>query len=107
MEHKDQDGYYNCFKGLMDRSIDNEVYSYISVKAHNNEYYFSKIPLMESLDYANTRGIPVWTELKLLRFLEAKDEATLTGINWVNNRLSFKIRSSIKDSNGLTCMVPY
>ena len=107
MEHKDQDGYYNCFKGLMDRSLDNEVYSYISVKAHNNEYYFSKVPLMKSLDYANSKGIPVWTELKLLGFLKAKDEATFTDINWANNQLSFKIKSSLKHSNGLTCMVPY
>ncbi|MEP7142662.1 MAG: hypothetical protein ABI707_07320 [Ferruginibacter sp.] len=107
MEHKDQDGYYNCFKGLMDRSIDNEVYSYISVKAHNNEYYFSKIPLMKSLDYANSRGIPVWTEAKLLGFLKAKDEATFSNINWANNRLSFKIKSSLRHDNDLTCMIPY
>jgi hypothetical protein len=107
MEHKDQDGYFNCFKGLMDRSLDDEVYSYISAKAHNNEYYFSKIPLMKSLDYANSRGIPVWTELKLLSFLKAKDEAAFTNINWANNRLSFKIKSSLTNINRLTCMVPY
>ena len=64
--------YYNCFKGLMDRSLDNEVYSFISVKAHNNEYYFSEKPLMKMLDYANSKGIPVWTELKLLDFLKQK-----------------------------------
>ncbi len=107
MEHKDQDGYYNCFKGLMDRSLNEGVYSYISVKAHNNEYYFSKIPLMKSLDYANSKGVPVWTEHKLLGFLQAKDAATFTGINWANDRLSFKIQSLINHSNGLTCMVPY
>jgi hypothetical protein len=107
MEHKDQDGYYNCFKGLMDRSLGNEVYSYISVKAHNNEYYFSKIPLMKSLDYANSKGIPVWTEVKLLGFMKAKDEAAFTDIHWANNRLSFKIKSLIKHPSGLTCMIPY
>ena len=107
MEHKDQDGYYNCFKGLMDRSLENEVYSYISIKAHNNEYYFSKMPLMKILDYANSKGIPVWTELKLLDFLKAKDEATFTDINWTNNQLSFKIKSSLTHSNGLCCMIPF
>ncbi len=34
--------FINCFKGLMDRSLYNEVYSFISVKSHNDEYYFSK-----------------------------------------------------------------
>ncbi len=58
MEHKDQDGFFNCFQGLMDRSLNNEVYSFICVKAHNAEYFFSKIPLMKMLDYANDRGIP-------------------------------------------------
>jgi hypothetical protein len=107
MEHKDQDGYYNCFKGLMDRSLDNDVYSYISVRAHNNEYYFSKTPLMKALDYANSKGIPVWTELNLLGFLKAKDEATFTAIKWSNSRLSFKIKSSLTHRSRLTYMIPY
>ena len=106
MEHDDKDGFYNCFKGLLDRSVDNEVYSFISVKAHNAEYFFSEKPLMKMLDYANGKSIPVWTELKLLDFLRAKDEATFTDINWANNKLSFKIRSSLAHSNELTCMVP-
>ena len=107
MEHDDKDGFYNCFKGLMDRSLDSGVYSFISVKAHNAEYFFSEVPLMKMLDYANSRGIPVWTELKLLDFLKAKDEAAFTDINWANNQLSFKIKSSLTHSNGLSCMVPF
>jgi hypothetical protein len=92
---------------MMDRSLNNEVYSFISVRAHNNEYYFSKVPLMKMLDYAIVRGIPVWTELKLLNFLKAKDEATFTDINWRNHQLLFKIKSSLTHSNGLSCNVPY
>ncbi|MEP6514394.1 MAG: hypothetical protein ABJA79_11020 [Parafilimonas sp.] len=108
MEHKDSIGFYNCFKGLMDRSLNNEVYSYISVKAHNNEYYFSKTPLMNMLDYARDNHIPVWNPVKLLEFLKAKDEATFTNIEWkVNNQLSFKIKSALKHSNELACMIPY
>ncbi len=74
-ELKDPDGFYNCFKGLMDRSLFNEVYSFISVKSHNDEYYFSKTPLMKMLNYANRNGIPVWTSLKLLDFIKMRDEA--------------------------------
>jgi len=107
MEHDDKDGFYNCFKGLMDRSLNRGVYSFISVKAHNAEYFFSEIPLMKMLDYANNKKVPVWTQLKLLDFLKVKDEATFTNINWINNRLSFKIKSPIKHSNSLSYLVPY
>lgn len=107
MEHADQEGYYNAFKGLMDRSLHHEVYSTISIRAHNNEYFFSKVPLMKMLDYSRSNGIPVWTELQFLEFLKAKDEATFTDINWSGNRLTFAIHSSLKHQNGITCQIPY
>jgi hypothetical protein len=107
MEHKDSVGFYNCFKGLMDRSLNNEVYSFISVKAHNNEYFFSKTPLMNMLDYASSNNIPVWAPVKLLEFLKAKDQATFSNLSYTNEQLSFKIKSSITHSNQLACMVPY
>ncbi|MEX2231978.1 MAG: hypothetical protein WD824_07455 [Cyclobacteriaceae bacterium] len=107
MEHKDQDGYYNAFKGLMDRSLDHEVYSTISVRAHNNEYFFSKIPLMKALDYAASKGVPVWTELQLLEFLKVKDEATFTDHTWSDNKLTFEINSSLKHDSRLTCLIPF
>jgi len=106
-ESHDPEGFYNCFRGLMDRSLHNEVYSFISVKSHNDEYYFSKIPLMKMLAYANSNGIPVWTALKLLDFIKMRDEATFTDISWSNNQLKFNLNSSLKHSNGLTYMVPF
>jgi hypothetical protein len=100
------EGFFNCFKGLMDRSLNNEVYSFISVKSHNDEYYFSKSPLMKMLTYARQNKIPVWTELKLLDFLKMKDEATFSGFDWSDNQLTFKLSSSLKNSNGLTFLLP-
>ena len=105
-ESHDPEGFFNCFKGLMDRSLNNEVYSFISVKSHNDEYFFSRSPLMKMLDYANQHNIPVWTELKLLDFIKMKDEASFTHVTWVNNKLAFNINSSVINNNGLTCMVP-
>jgi hypothetical protein len=107
MEHNDSTGFYNCFKGLLDRSLNNEVYSYISIKAHNDEYFFSKTPLRKMLDYAKDNDIPVWAPVTLLEFLKAKDEAGFSNIQWSNNRLSFTIKSSLTHNNGLTCMIPY
>src|SRR6476620_1532405 len=94
MEHKDQDGYYNAFKGLIDRSVENGTYSFISVRAHNNEYFFSKIPLMKMLDYANIKHVPVWTELQLLNFLKSRDEAEFTNIQFQNQQLTFTLHST-------------
>ncbi len=107
MEHQDPEGFYNCFKGLMDRSLNEEVYSFISIKAHNSEYFFSKIPLMNMLKYSNSMGIPVWTERRLLEFLVAKDKASFTNINWSGNRLSFTINKTSGSGSVLTCLVPY
>lgn len=105
-ERHDPEGFFSCLKGLIDRSLNDEVYSFISVKSHNDEYYFSRSPLMKMLDYANQHNIPVWTELMLLDFIKMKDEASFTNVTWVNNKLSFNLNSSVINNNGLTCMVP-
>lgn len=106
-ESKDPEGFYNCFKGLMDRSLQNEVYSFISIKAHNDEYYFSKQPLLKMLSYSNSNGIPVWTADKLREFVKMRDDAKFTGIKWSGNILSFNVNSSLIHSSGLTFMIPY
>ena len=107
MEHRDQEGFYQCFKGLLDRSLDQEVYSFISIKAHNNEYFFSEKPLMAMLDYANSKRVPVWNQLRLLRFLQAKDAVRFEDIQWNNHRLTFKIKSPLACDATLTCLIPY
>jgi hypothetical protein len=105
-ESHDPEGFFNCFKGLMDRSLKNEVYSFISVKSHNDEYYFSKAPLMKMLDYARQNKIPVWTELNLLDFLKMKDEAAFSAFGWSDNELTFKLTSTLKNASGLTFLLP-
>jgi hypothetical protein len=107
MEHKDSAGFYDCFKGLMDRSINNEVYSYITVKAHNDEYFFSKAALLKMLDYAKEKAIPAWTPLRLLEFIKAKDDASFTNIKWLNSRLSFEVKFALADKNRLAIMIPW
>jgi hypothetical protein len=105
-EGSTKEEFFNCFKGLVDRSLNDDIYSVVSIKSHNNEYYFSKEPLMKMLDYANDKGVPVWTALNLLDFLKMKDEASFTYISWSKNALSFTLNSSLKHNYGLTFMVP-
>ncbi|MEJ1241939.1 hypothetical protein WBG78_27585 [Chryseolinea sp. T2] len=106
MEHKDQDGYFGAFRGLMDRSLNNEVYSCISVRAHNNEYFFSEIPLMKMIDYAKSKGVPVWTELKWLEFLQTKDATTFDDIHWAEPELTFTVHSPLAFGRELSCLIP-
>ena len=105
-ELHDPEGFFNCFKGLVDRSLNNEIYSYVSIKSHNDEYYFSKEPLMKMLAYANSKNVPVWTAENLLDFIKMKDEASFSELNWLNNKLSFTLNSKLKHSYGLTFMLP-
>ncbi len=99
--------FFNCFKGLVDRSLHNDIFSIVSIKAHNNEYYFSKEPLMNMLAYAKDNNVPVWTALELLGFLKMKDEATFSNIRWKNNVLGFSVKSSLHHRKGLPCLVPF
>ena len=105
-ENHDPDGFFSCFKGLMERSMNEEVYSFISIKSHNDEYYFSRDPLLKMLTYANNKGIPVWTASQLAEFLKMRDEARFADISWSGNKLSFNLQSSVNHSSGLTIMVP-
>lgn len=106
MENDDPQGYFYCFKGLLDRSLDEQVFSFISVKAHNDEYWFTRMPLLKMLDYANSRGVPVWTAARLLNFLQMKDQAAFSDFRWSNGRLSFKLTSALKNADGLTFLLP-
>ena len=105
-ESHDPEGFFNCFKGLMDKSLNNEVYSFISVKSHNDEYYFSRSPLLRMLAYANNKNIPVWTELELLDFIKMRAEASFSAINRKSNKLVFNVISTLTNDNSLGVFVP-
>ncbi len=105
-ESQDPEGFFNAFKGLIDRSLNDDIYSVVSVKSHNDEYYFSKEPLMKMLEYAKSRDVPVWTALNLLDFLKMKDEASFSDFRWRDNCLSFTLNSSLKHNNRLTFILP-
>jgi hypothetical protein len=106
MQRFDRTAFYDCFGGLLWRSLNREVYSYISIKAHRNEYWFSRDPLWKMLDSAKANGVPVWTVSKLLDFVKMKDEASFEGISRFGDLTSFTIRSRLIHDNGLTFLVP-
>jgi len=105
-ENHDPQGFFNAFRGLLDRSLDDDIYSYISVKSHNDEYYFSKEPLLKMIEYARSRNVPVWTASDLLDFLKARDNASFRDFKWSGNDLSFRLVSPVNSKHGLSFMLP-
>lgn len=105
-ENKDSEGFYECFKIIADRSLIQEVYSVIAIKSHNDEWHFSKESVMKMLEYAQKKGIPVWTAKRLLEFIQVKDIARFEEIEWTGECLSFKLVCPL-GSESLTIMIPY
>ncbi len=106
MEEKDPEGYFACFKGLVDRSLGKGIYSIVSIKSHNDEYFFSKEPLSRMLSYAKSKQVPVWTALELLQFLQMKDQATFSEFRWMGDSMTFTLNSILHVDHGLTVMIP-
>ena len=61
---------------------------------------------MKALDYANERGVPVWSEAQLFEFMKAKDAASFDNLKWSDNTLTFDIKSPVPAGHGITCMIP-
>ena len=106
-ENNDPEGFFECFKGLMDRSIEDEIFSFISIKSHNDEYYFAKDPLLKMLKYASDRDVPVWTASRLLDFIKTRDDAKFNGIKWDRGRLSFTLESLQQCKDKLSIIIPF
>jgi len=96
----------NKGKALINRSLDEENYTYINANNHTWYWKDCKEAGLKVLDYCNVRGVPIWTAEKVYDFIKMKDEATFADISWANNQLSFNLNSSLKHTNGLTFMVP-
>jgi hypothetical protein len=106
-ENHDPRGFFEAFKGLMDRSIDNDVWSFISVKSHNDEYYFSKEPLLRMISYAHKRSIPVWTAARLADFLEKREDSVISGLCFDGSDLLFTFGPVGEGQDKLSLVIPF
>ena len=97
---------YGGFKTLVDRSLDQEAYTFINVNFHTDRWQvWSRKPGLDMLDYANKRGVPMWTAERTLHFLEARDAARFQAFSWVDHTLSFTLEAPIPGQD-LTLMLP-
>ena len=93
-------------KTLIDRSLDEENYAYINANFHTWYWTECREPGMRVLDYCIKRGVPITTAERVYEFLKMKDEAFFTDINWSENKLTFKIQSTLQNPDGLTFLLP-
>lgn len=105
-ENHDPDGFFMAFRGLMDRSIDNDIWSYISIKSHNDEYYFTRTHLLKMISYAKSRGTPVWTAARLADFLVRRNSAVISGLRFRNDKLSFSFETVPHSRDNPSIMIP-
>lgn len=93
-------------KTLIDRSLDEENYAWVNANYHTWYWPETRTAGLRVLDYCNRRGVPIWTAEKAYDFLKMKDEASFSDFEWINNRLSFTLNSSLKHSAGFTVLIP-
>ena len=93
-------------KILIDRSLDEENYTYINANYHTWYWPECREPGLRVLDYCKSRGVPVWTAERVYEFLKMKDEACFSDIEWSENTLTFNLSSGITNPDGLTILLP-
>jgi hypothetical protein len=101
-----EENLYGCFKTLMDRSLDLDTYTFMNVNFHTDRWQeWSRKPGLDMLEYANRRGVPVWTAERTLSFLRTKDDASFQDIKWAGNKLCFLFKVPMGEQ-GLTFLLP-
>lgn len=101
-----QGNLFENFKVLLDRSLNSEGYTFINVNFHTNKWTdWSRVEGLQIMDYANRRGVPMWTAQRALNFLQMRNTAEFVQVGWSNNQLTFQLHVPVS-GQGLTFMVP-
>jgi hypothetical protein len=98
-------GIDNTFQTLIDRSIDQEAYAFLTANFHPPSYGGYQADAGNAMAYANSRGVPIWSAEMLLDFLLMRDGASFENITWADDQLSFRLNAP-DPGEGLTVMVP-
>ena len=95
----------DTFITLIDRSIDQGFYGFLNANFHPPNYGSYQTVAGNMMDYANTRGVPIWSAEKLLDFLQARNQARTENLAWNGTQLTFDF-TALTPYTGLTLMVP-
>jgi hypothetical protein len=93
------------FKTLIDRSVDQGYYGFITANFHPPSYGTYQTSADSMMDYANSRGVPIWSADQLNDFLRARNQARTQNMSWNGTLLKFDF-NALTPYNGLTLMIP-
>lgn len=96
---------YNVFKTLVDRSIDQGYYGFLTANFHPTSYGTFQTAARQIMTYANQRSVPIWSAEKALDFLQARNQARTQNLSWNGSLLSFNF-NALTPYAGLTLMLP-
>src|SRR5262249_5138288 len=62
-----------------------------------------------TLDYATSKGVPIWNANQWLGFTETRHDAQFNGLSWSQSsgQLAFSLQSGITTTHSLTLIAPY
>jgi hypothetical protein len=92
---------------LIDQSLSTD-YAALMTQFHLDYYGFgAPQPWAEAtLDYARSKGVPIWNADDWLDFTETRHDAAFSNMNWSGGQLSFTLQSGVATTHNLTLMLP-
>jgi len=83
---------FSNFKLLLDRSVEQEIYSFINLNFHTERWKrWSKPEGLAIIDYAHSRQVPIRTVAQVLRFVEDRAASHCANMRWNDSHLSFQL----------------
>jgi len=98
-------GIDDTFTTLIDRSIDQGYYGFLTANFHPPSYGSYQTVAGNMMAYANSRGVNIWSAEDLLNFLQARNQVRITGTTWNGTLLTFNV-DQLLGGQHLTLMVP-
>jgi hypothetical protein len=97
---------FSNFKLLLDRSVEQEVYSFINLNFHTERWKrWFKPEGLAIIDYAQEHQVPIWTVAQVLRFVEARAASRCAHMRWNDSRLFFQLEVP-PTAPDVTLMIP-
>ena len=93
------------FQRLIDRSLDQGYYGFLNANFHPPTYGTYQSVADSMMDYANSRGVPIWSAETLNDFLRARNQGRTENMSWIGTQLKFDF-NALTPYSGLTLMIP-
>ncbi len=99
----------NVSKQLIDQSLEKD-YAALMTQFHVDYYNFGapQVWAEETLDYAQSKNVPIWNADEWLNFTETRHDAVFSNLNWSTQtgQLNFTLQSGTSTTHQLTLMLP-